>query len=159
MTMTISCKWRKKADELLAAPVHKKRDITSVAGKVDDRFEAIYAARQRGMAWKPIALALEDGAPIKVDAVESAFTRICNERGVAPPVKAGSRQRKADEIDSPDRSSAKGAETQQEGPPQDDDTSSKAEVNVADRGGEVDKPATAQSNLFNGNARWVDDGE
>jgi hypothetical protein len=81
-------KWRTNADKLLAAPVLRKRSMTTVAGRVEDRFEAIVAARQRGMAWKDIAAALENGDGVKVDAVESAFKRICAERGITPPARA-----------------------------------------------------------------------
>ncbi|MFN3725994.1 MAG: hypothetical protein ACK4SZ_06780 [Allosphingosinicella sp.] len=78
-------KWRASADKLLAAPVVRQRNIKTVAGKVEDRFEPILAARRRGMPWADIAVALEGDTPIKVDAVESAFKRICLERGIAPP--------------------------------------------------------------------------
>lgn len=81
-------KWRANADKMLSAPVIRRRRITSVAGRVEDRFESIVAARQRGMAWKDIAVALENGEFVKVDAVESAFKRICIERGLAPPTRA-----------------------------------------------------------------------
>jgi hypothetical protein len=79
--------WRKKAGEKLAAPVIRKRNLSTVIGKVEDCFEAIRSARQRGMPWKDIAAALEDDIPISVDAVESAYTRICRERGLAASVR------------------------------------------------------------------------
>lgn len=78
-------KWRANADKALSAPVKRQRKFKSVAGKVEDRFDAILSARRRGMPWTDIAKALEDGEPIKVDAVESAFKRICFERGINPP--------------------------------------------------------------------------
>lgn len=78
-------KWRAQADKILSAQVKRQRNIKSVAGKVEDRFDAILSARRRGMPWTDIAKALEDGSPIKVDAVESAFKRICFERGIVPP--------------------------------------------------------------------------
>lgn len=78
-------KWRAVADKALSAPVKRQRNFKSVAGKVEDRFDAILSARRRGMPWPDIAKALEDGASIKVDAVESAFKRICLERDISPP--------------------------------------------------------------------------
>ena len=85
MIMSNLDKWRGKADKMLAAPVKRQRKLNTVAGKVEDRFEAILAARRRGMPWADIAKALEDGGPVKVDAVESAFKRICREKGITPP--------------------------------------------------------------------------
>ncbi|URD60701.1 hypothetical protein M8312_13125 [Sphingomonas sp. KRR8] len=85
--MTSEEKWRRRADGLLAAAIRKKRSLNTITGKVDDRFQEILAARQRGMAWKDIAAAIEDGTTIKADAVESAFKRICEERNVNPPGK------------------------------------------------------------------------
>lgn len=78
-------KWRANANKALAGPVRRRRDTESVTGKVEDRVEEISAARSRGMPWKDIAHALEDGAVISADAVESAFKRICAERGIRCP--------------------------------------------------------------------------
>lgn len=78
-------KWRRDADRMLSAPVERKRNINSITGRVEDRFEAILNARRRGMPWAQIALALETDGPVSADAVESAFKRICNELGVVPP--------------------------------------------------------------------------
>lgn len=83
-------KWRAHADKALSVSVKRQRNFKSVAGKVEDRFDAILSARRRGMPWSDIAKALEDGVPIKVDAVESAFKRISFERGISAP-----RQRRA----------------------------------------------------------------
>lgn len=78
-------KWRANANKALAGPVRRRRDTESVTGRVEDRFEEISAARSRGMPWKDIAHALEDGAAISADAVESAFKRICAERAIRSP--------------------------------------------------------------------------
>ena len=78
-------KWRSDVNKQLSLPVVRRRSISSVAGRVEDRFEAIMEARQRGMPWKAIAAALDNGDQIKVDAVESAFKRICAEHGVPIP--------------------------------------------------------------------------
>ncbi|WP_454888302.1 hypothetical protein [Sphingobium herbicidovorans] len=78
-------KWRRDADRLLAAPVERKRSLNSVIGKVDDRFEPIMAARRRGMTWAAIAAALGPDGSLKIEAVESAFRRVCDERGTVPP--------------------------------------------------------------------------
>jgi hypothetical protein len=74
-------KWRREADRLLAAPIQHERPISTVIGKVDDRFEQIMSARQRGMTWATIALALGADGEIKEESVESAFRRICAEKG------------------------------------------------------------------------------
>ncbi|QSR17435.1 hypothetical protein [Novosphingobium sp. KA1] len=78
-------KWRREADRRLAAPIQQERPITTVIGKVDDRFEQIMSARQRGMTWSTIALALGGDGEIKEESVESAFRRICAEKGLAMP--------------------------------------------------------------------------
>lgn len=78
-------KWRREADRLLAAPIERKRSITSVVGKVDDRFDSIMAARRRGMTWAAIASALAPDGSAKEESVESAFRRLSEERGVAMP--------------------------------------------------------------------------
>lgn len=78
-------KWRRDAARKLALPVQRNRDISSTIGKVDDQFEGIFGARRRGMPWKQIAAALDDGEEINADALESAFKRLCAERGIEPP--------------------------------------------------------------------------
>lgn len=77
-------KWRREADRLLEAPVVRKRSISTVAGKVEDRFEQVLAARRRGMHWRMIAGALATDGELKEESVESAFRRLCAERGISP---------------------------------------------------------------------------
>lgn len=75
-------KWRREAARKLAAPIERKRDLDSVIGRVEDRFEAIMDARRRRMPWAQIAAAVENGDIVSVDAVESAFKRVCRERSI-----------------------------------------------------------------------------
>lgn len=69
-------KWRREASRKLQAQVERKRDLNTVTGRVEDRFDEIRAARRRGMSWKQIALAIADGEPVSVAAIESAWKRI-----------------------------------------------------------------------------------
>ncbi|HET6526055.1 hypothetical protein [Sphingopyxis sp.] len=75
-------KWRNDAVRKLAAPVERRRDLGSVIGRVEDRFEDILDARRRGMAWAQIAKAIENKDAVSIDAVESAFKRVCREKGI-----------------------------------------------------------------------------
>lgn len=155
--MTRDNDWRKKAAELLAAPTPKKRNLSSAAGKVDDQFEAVYAARQRRKAWKDIAIALEKGEPIKVDAVESAFMRICKERGVTPPGKALPAGRQNDQSDLPSSATSDDPAAQESTPSNEITLAEAIILDAPPENGE--ETGLAQSNLFNDEARWVDDGE
>lgn len=147
-------KWRKKAAELLAAPVRKIRDLDTIIGKVEDQFEHIYAARQRGMAWKDIAAALEDGEPISVDAIESAFKRICEERGMKPPRKQTSREKTTSNV----VAKTKAGESDTSAPSKCSGSPDAAGANENDNsqssGGDSSESG---SDLFGD--RWVDDGE
>lgn len=150
-------KWRKKADQLLAAPIRKKRSLNTVVGKVEDCFNAIFAARQRGMAWKDIALAIEDGTTINVDAVESAFKRICEERGLTPPDKPASRQASRPKL--PDAAPTDDASTPIV---KTTDAIDDARAEIGSGSGNPDeRSADPESDkgtdLFG--SRWVDDGE
>ena len=78
-------KWRRNADQMLAAPVVRKRDLKTIAGRVEDRFDAIMNARRRGMSWSDIAGAIAMDEPIKGGSVESAFRRISKDRAIAMP--------------------------------------------------------------------------
>lgn len=78
-------KWRSQVDRLLAAPITRSRPIGTIAGKVDDRFDAIFEARGRGMSWLAIAAALDADGKLNSESVESAFRRLCVERGVNSP--------------------------------------------------------------------------
>lgn len=69
------------ARKLLAAEVERARRPNSVVARVEALFDEIKVARQRFMPWAQIARALEDGEKIKVDAVSSAFERMCKARG------------------------------------------------------------------------------
>lgn len=124
-------KWRREADRRLAASVARKRSITTTTGKVEDRFDGILDARRRGMNWAMIADALEPDGSLKTEAVESAFKRLCIERGVAPP----SRSRSIDK--------SKAARP-------------RAEVSAAPAGKTL---STSQGGLFPDQHRWVDEGD
>lgn len=87
-------KWRREADRLLKAPVVRVRAITTVAGKVEDRFDQVMAARKRGMPWRMIADALASDGDLKEESVESAFRRLCSERGMTPPGRRQTRRSK-----------------------------------------------------------------
>lgn len=75
-------KWRNDAVRKLAAPVERGRDLGSVIGRVEDRFEDIFDARRRGMTWAQIAKAIENKDAVSIDAVESAFKRVSREKGI-----------------------------------------------------------------------------
>ncbi|NYD91603.1 hypothetical protein [Sphingomonas melonis] len=124
-------KWRREADRRLAASVARKRSITTTTGKVEDRFDGILDARRRGMNWAMIADALEPDGSLKTEAVESAFKRLCIERGVAPP----SRSRSIDK--------SKAARP-------------RAEVSAVPTGKTL---STSQGGLFPDQHRWVDEGD
>lgn len=130
MTKDIN-KWRREADRQLGAPVVRIRAISTVAGKVEDRFEQVMAARQKGMPWRTIADALTGDVELKEESVESAFRRLCSERGLIPP---GRRQARKNETgmafsshDRPVRGTA--------------------------------SSPTPQGQLFGEQDRWVDDGD
>jgi hypothetical protein len=78
-------KWRSQVDRLLAAPIARNRSMETITGKVDDRFESIFDARRRGMGWVAIAGALDAEGKLNQESVESAFRRLCEERGVSSP--------------------------------------------------------------------------
>lgn len=80
-------KWRNEAARRLAEPVQRKRDLGSVIGRVEDRFDEILDARRRGMAWGQIAKAIENNDVVSVDAVESAYKRVCQEKGVEAAIR------------------------------------------------------------------------
>lgn len=80
-------KWRNDAVRKLAAPVERRRDLGSVIGRVEDRFEDILDARRRGMAWAQIAKAIENKDAVSIDAVESAFKRVCREKGITAAIR------------------------------------------------------------------------
>lgn len=94
-------KWRGEAARLLSAPIERKRDLGSVIGRVDDRFDEILDARRRGMAWAQIAKALENRDVVSVDAVESAYKRVCQERGVEAAIRRGPVQARPSQVPVP----------------------------------------------------------
>ena len=77
-------KWKKGAVDALTRPVKRMRGLKSVVGRVERTFDEIEAARQRGMPWRDIAAALQNGDNVSVAAVESAYKRICREKDIAP---------------------------------------------------------------------------
>lgn len=78
-------RWRPDAEKLLQEPVARKRSSETVIGKVDELFGPIHDARSRGMTWRAIRDALSADKGVKVSAIESAFKRLCEERGVTAP--------------------------------------------------------------------------
>lgn len=124
-------KWRREADRRLAAPVARKRPITTTTGKVEDRFDGILDARRRGMNWAMITDALEPDGSLKTEAVESAFKRLCMERGVDPPKRSQSINK------------SKAARP-------------RAEVSAVPTGKTL---SASQGGLFPDQHRWVDEGD
>ncbi|WP_191993007.1 hypothetical protein [Sphingomonas parva] len=167
--------WRREADRKLAAPVTRTRAIASVIGKVEDRFEAIYDARKRGMPWKVIAAALEDGETLKVDAVESAVKRLCKERDLPVPKKKGAARQVAAAhsapapAPSPASAPAKApapapASKTAPAPARKSAVLTGTAVKASDPSvtevRETSSPAQSQTSLFHAvPERWVDDGE
>ncbi|WP_375287693.1 hypothetical protein [Sphingomonas sp.] len=126
-------KWRREqAVRRLAAPVANRRTTGTLTGKVEECFDEIMAARRRGMSWRQIAEALSGEDQPNPESVESAFRRICDERGVAPPM----RRRKAKNI------MEQGAVTP-----------------VARELGKPIKPQPVQQDGLFGHERWVDEGD
>ncbi|MBA2933884.1 hypothetical protein HZF05_07195 [Sphingomonas sp. CGMCC 1.13654] len=126
-------KWRREqAVRRLAAPVTNRRTTGTLTGKVEECFDEIMAARRRGMSWKQIAEALGGEDPLNPESVESAFRRICEERGVASPT----RGRKTKKITEPSASTP-----------------------VTHKPREAIKPQPVQHDGLSGHQRWVDNGD
>lgn len=85
-------KWKKGAVEALSQPIKRTRGLKSVIGRVETTFDEIRAARQRGMPWSDIAVALQHDDNVSVSAVESAYKRLCREKGVNSTSLRNSRQ-------------------------------------------------------------------
>ena len=126
-------KWRREqAVRRLAAPVANRRTTSTLTGKVEECFDEIMGARRRGMSWNQIAEALGGEDPLNSESVESAFRRICDERGVVPPM----RGRKAKKIMEPS-----------------------AATPVACEPRKPIKPQPVQNDGLFGQQRWVDNGD
>lgn len=80
--MSENTKWNRDVARKLAAEPNRRRSTTSVVGRVEAHFDAIRQARSRGMGWAQVAEALSINDKVRVDAVESAFRRVCIERGL-----------------------------------------------------------------------------
>lgn len=86
-------KWRRdQAVRRLAAPVINRRTTGTLTGKVEECFDEIMAARRRGMSWRQTAEALGGEDSLNPESVESAFRRICEERGIAAPLRGRERK-------------------------------------------------------------------
>ena len=92
-------KWRRDAERLLKEPVVRKRSLETVVGKVDNLFDSIHDARSRGMSWDMIKQALSPDGSLSTPAIESAFKRLCEERGATVPRRSQSVKRKRERVE------------------------------------------------------------